>query len=192
MEDEELLIFFLIAAVIIAVILIPKIQEANRQREIARERFQAEKEEQSKKLQKRSAQQNPLYIQDAIRDFMDKYGAEVRSGRFDENKLSPLTYYGYHVGKARGRPESERKKILEFVLFKPLPDVFPSAYRAKWGKPGAPERLVKICNHITMTADRRASRPNYQVAVSEWRSDASWCRSEFNEEVRDYRRYSVA
>ncbi len=202
MQDDDSVLVLIVLAIVAALFLVPKIREANRKRQLERERleaereaerarFNAEKESLGQKLQEKSQQAMPGYIKDAIREFMDKYGAEVRSGRFDENAISPLTYYGYRVGKARGRPEAERRKIMEFVLFKPLPDIFPSSYRAKWGKPGSPERLLKICNHITMTADRRASRPNYEVAVSEWRSDANWCQSAFADEIRVYRRYTV-
>lgn len=192
MDDEELLLLLLIAVVIVAAISIPRIREATRQRKIEKERFLAETLIQSDQLKKRLDQPVPGYIKDAIREFMEEHGDDVRTGRFDENAISPLTYYGYRVGKARGRPDAERKKILEFVLFKPLPEIFPPVYREKWGGPGSPERLQRICNHITMTADRRASRPNYEVAVAEWRSDASWCRSALSDEVRTYRRYSVA
>jgi hypothetical protein len=154
--------------------------------------FRNKQEEAKEELLRKRNQTPPYFVRQAIRDFMAEYGQRVRSGHFDSNLISPLTYFGYRVGVARGRPENERKRILEITLFSEIPEIFPTAYRREWGPPASPERLTKICKHIENNAARRASRPNYATAVREWRKDASWFKENFEKQVKKYRKYQLA
>ena len=104
--------------------------------------------------------------------------------------MSPLTCFGYRVGKTNGRPESERQAILRYAIVADL-DVslpfLPSNYRQEWGEPLSETRITRICSHLNSMADLRSTRSNFEFAISQWRKDSAWIRTEQVEIKKKYR-----
>lgn len=98
-----------------------------------------------------------------------------RDWNFDGQELSPLTCFGYRVGKSNGRPQKIRHEILEYALVGQIPTFFPAAYIYEWGEPRSLKRYNRIIRHLKSQADsREKSNKDYSVAIEEWRSDARW------------------
>jgi hypothetical protein len=97
----------------------------------------------------------------------------AKSGDFEGEELSPLSYLGYRVGKTNGLRPDARRKRLKICFAIEMPSLLPSKYR-RWGRP---------------VANQRRGRPNYEFAVSDWEADAKWMESEFGQMVRDLKRY---
>lgn len=117
----------------------------------------------------------PPYV---VRQAMDAFFREHRGASSSSTifgvEESPLTCFGYRVGKTNGRPDHQRKDILKFAVWGEIPNFFPDYYRNTWGKPGTYKRYRKIIDHISMLADQRAGRLNFEVAVSQWLMDINW------------------
>jgi hypothetical protein len=106
------------------------------------------------------------------------------------NEISPLTCFGYRVGKTNGKQTDSRQQILRHTLFADIPNwIFPTAYISGWGKPGSLKRFEKIIKHIKMLADQREGRKNYEVAVSEWQSDITWFKKRFSIQINKFNRF---
>ncbi|MDG2378171.1 MAG: hypothetical protein P8M29_04685, partial [Tateyamaria sp.] len=63
----------------------------------------------------------------------------------------------------------------------------PASYRKEWGSPLSTTRLNRIYNHLKSMADLRDGRRNFEVAVSDWRNDANWFKTDHKELVDRFR-----
>ena len=128
----------------------------------------------------------PNFILQARIEFERAYKSSGGSTSFFGQEKSPLACFGYVVGKTKGRKPAERKQIIEYTLCAEIPDFFPTSYSSEWGTPLSATRFNKIHSHITSMADLRSNRPNFEVAVSDWRADASWMHKDLANRLRSY------
>ena len=128
----------------------------------------------------------PGYILKAQIEFERDYKSTENLSDFFGVDRSPLSCFGYVVGKTKGRSAKDRKDILEYSLCAQIPDYFPKDYINDWGDPFTLKRYNKIISHLTALADLRENRKNLEVAVSHWRTDAAWFAKSFHEKVRKY------
>jgi flagellar biosynthesis GTPase FlhF len=130
----------------------------------------------------------PDFILKAKLEFEREFRSQTDQSFFGQ-EMSPLTCFGYRVGKTNGRPESERQAILRYAIVADL-DVslpfLPYNYRQEWGKPLSETRITRICSHLNGMADLRSTRSNFEFAISQWRKDSAWVRSEQIEIKKQY------
>ncbi len=126
----------------------------------------------------------PGFILKAQIEFERDYKSTKNLSDFFGVDRSPLSCFGYVVGKTKGRSAKDRKIILEYSLCALIPDYFPKNYRNDWGDPFTLKRFNKIISHLTALADLRENRKNLEVAVGHWRTDAEWFSKYFHEKVR--------
>lgn len=205
MNETFLLVIIFIAFLIWLFILRPKAEEARFERERQRAKAAAEQERQqakaraererlnaaAEKREKKSKEDKdqllqkirstaPDFILKAKLEFEREFRSQTDQSFFGQ-EMSPLTCFGYRVGKTNGRPESERQAILRYAIVADL-DVslpfLPSNYRQEWGEPLSETRITRICSHLNGMADLRSSRSNFEFAISQWRKDAVWIRTE--------------
>ncbi len=188
MNDDGLWILLLLIAAIVLWLLVflPKVKEARAERErlaaeeaerraAERARLQAEREEVLKKMRGKA----PDFILKARLEFEREYRAGSGEGFFGQ-EMSPLVGFGYRVGTSNGRTEVERRAILEYAIAADLDATLPflpKPYRDEWGAPLSITRFNRIYTHLKNMADLRDGRRNFEVAVSNWRADASWFHS---------------
>lgn len=98
--------------------------------------------------------------------------------------VSPLTFYGYRVGKTRGLRVSERREIIRYVLRARLSDPLAQSYQRSWGPPLSHTRKRAIISHIDKLAAQRGSRRGYEVAVADWEEDSRWASTAMHEEMK--------
>lgn len=103
------------------------------------------------------------------------------------HEFSPLTCFGYRVGKSQGIPTNRRHEIIYYTWHANLPDIIPSDYAREWGRPGTYYRYQKIIGHLTRLARQRAGRANYEIAVGEWEADILWLEETHGALARKYR-----
>ena len=125
----------------------------------------------------------PGYILKAQIEFERDYKSTENLSDFFGVDRSPLSCFGYVVGKTKGRTAEDRKNILEYSLCAQIPDYFPKDYINDWGDPFTLKRYNKIISHLTALADLRENRKNLEVAVSHWRTDAAWFSKSFYDKV---------
>lgn len=131
----------------------------------------------------------PDFILSARLEFEREYKAGGGDGQFGQ-EMSPLLCFGYRVGKTNGRIERERHSILKYAMAADLNATLPflpASYRAEWGDPLTIERFSRVYQHVNNMADLREGRRNFEVAVSDWRADAAWLRSEQRPLVERFR-----
>jgi hypothetical protein len=97
----------------------------------------------------------------------------LSAGHFFGEEHSPLAYVGYKVGKTHGLPPQERRRRLRACFQIDIPPQLAAKYQT-WGPPVTSQRFSSMCQHITMLADMRRERRNYEVAVSDWEADVQW------------------
>lgn len=90
---------------------------------------------------------------------------------------SPLAYVGYKVGKTHGLLLQERRRRLRACFQIDILPQLADKYQT-WGPPVTSQKLISMCPHITMLADMRRERRNYEVAVNDWETDVEWFKSE--------------
>jgi hypothetical protein len=120
------------------------------------------------------------FILSARLEFERQYKAGGGEGQFGQ-EMSPLLCFGYRVGKPNGRIERERHSILKYAMAADLNAMLPflpASYRADWGDPLTIARFSRVYQHINNMADLREGRRNFEVAVSHWRADAAWLRTQ--------------
>lgn len=122
-------------------------------------------------------------IQRAMREFLS-------NNQFFGEDHSPLTYVGYRVGKTNGLPVQERRRRLRACFQIEIPPQLAAKYQA-WGAPVTYQRFTSMCQHITMLADMRRERPNYEVAVSDWEADEAWLKTEYGSVAERLRRLGI-
>jgi flagellar biosynthesis GTPase FlhF len=165
--------------------------EQERQEEearIKRERLKRAVEEREKKITKQNDQllrkirsTAPDFILKAKLEFEREFKSQTDQSFFGQD-MSPLTCFGYRVGKTNGRPENERQAILRYAIVADL-DIslpfLPIEYRQEWGSPLSETRVSRICNHLKAMADLRSTRSNFEFAIAQWRKDAVWVQAEY-------------
>ena len=85
---------------------------------------------------------------------------------------------------------SERQAILKYAIvanFDSMLSFLPADYLSDWGSPLSLNRFNRIYHHLTSMADLRDGRRNFEVAVSDWRNDANWFKTDHKELVYKYR-----
>jgi hypothetical protein len=171
-----------------------RLEAEERERQLRLEAdLRAKREAEKKRLKKerddyiKSVRINqPNFILQARIEFERAYKSSGGSTSFFGQEKSPLACFGYVVGKTKGRKPAERKQIIEYTLCAEIPDFFPTSYSSEWGTPLSATRFNKIHSHITSMADLRSNRPNFEVAVSDWRADAAWMHKDLEYRVRSY------
>jgi hypothetical protein len=128
----------------------------------------------------------PGYILKAQIEFERDFKSTENLSDFFGVDRSPLSCFGYVVGKTKGRTAEDRKNILEYALCAQIPDYFPKNYINDWGDPFTLKRFNKIVSHLTALADLRENRKNLEVAVLHWRTDAEWFSKTFHKKVRKF------
>ena len=128
----------------------------------------------------------PGYILKAQIEFERDFKSTENLSDFFGVDRSPLSCFGYVVGKTKGRTAEDRKIILEYALCAQIPDYFPKNYINDWGDPFTLKRFNKIVSHLTALADLRENRKNLEVAVLHWRTDAEWFSKTFHKKVRKF------
>ena len=198
MDDATLVILLLLGALLLLWLLVlgPKAKEARkeRQRLDAEERARREAErarlrDERDALLKSICAGAPDFILKARLEFEREYRSKGGEGMFGQ-EMSPLVCFGYRVGKAAGRTETERRAILEYALaadYDATLPFLPASYREDWGSPLSVTRFNRIYQHLINMADLRDGRRNFEVAVSHWRADASWFQMQLRPRVEKYR-----
>jgi hypothetical protein len=113
-------------------------------------------------------------------------GTALGDGNWRETGLLRLS--GYRVGMMRGKPKSERQRILNFIFLEDdLRDVNDEEYASEWGPPKSAPRLKKLSDTIASLARNAKRSPgNYAQAVEEWEEDLAYMRSTFYERWGDF------
>ena len=196
MDNNGLILIFLITVCVILwfAFLSPQAQESRAERARIEEELKAKREAEEIRLKNEREdyissvrKKQPNFILQARIEFERAYKASGGSSSFFGQEKSPLACFGYVVGKTKGRSPAERKQIIEYTLCAEIPDFFPKSYIIEWGAPLSVTRFNRIYSHITSMADLRASRPNFEVAVNDWRSDADWMHQGLAGLVQKYR-----
>ena len=150
-----------------------------------RERLEDERDE---LLRSRRVAAPGFILREAF-DFEREYRSTGGDGFFGQ-EMSPLACFGYRVGTIRGRNNSERQAILKYAIvanFDSMLSFLPADYLSDWGSPLSLNRFNRIYHHLTSMADLRDGRRNFEVAVSDWRNDANWFKTDHKELVYKYR-----
>ena len=95
---------------------------------------------------------------------------------------------GYHVGATRGRPEKQRRRILNSIFLKDdLSDVDDRTYSALWGPPMTSKRLQKLAESIAAFARTAKRSPNdLGQAIEEWEGDLEYLKATFYDRWGDF------
>jgi len=127
----------------------------------------------------------PGFILREAFDFEREYRSTGGDGFFGQ-EMSPLACFGYRVGRTRGRNNSERQAILKYAIvanFDSMLSFLPADYLSDWGSPLSLNRFNRIYHHLTSMADLRDGRCGYENAISDWRNDANWFKTDHKELV---------
>jgi hypothetical protein len=156
--------------------------EDERRKEEERLERERKKAENQKEFERLVSQDMPGPVARAHREFKAENPLPEGEKWYGED-VSPLTYYGYRVGKTRGLPPNERHEVIRYVMRARLTDPLARSYQVSWGRPLSPRRRQAIRGHIEKLAAQRESRPNYEVAVADWRADSAWTANVMQNEV---------
>ena len=146
-----------------------------------RERLEDERDE---LLRSRRVAAPGFILREAF-DFEREYRSTGGDGFFGQ-EMSPLACFGYRVGTIRGRNNSERQAILKYAIvanFDSMLSFLPADYLSDWGSPLSLNRFNRIYHHLTSMADLRDGRCGYENAISDWRNDANWFKTDHKELV---------
>lgn len=170
-------------------------EEVARQRALEAEekkRVHAQNKAETTALREREISKSmPTHIAAAFSQFKaDQLHGKASFGSMHE--FSPLTCFGYRVGKSQGVPKNRRHEIVYYTWHANLSDIIPSDYAREWGQPGTYYRYQKIIGHLTRLARQRAGRFNYEVAVEEWEADIRWLEETHGTLARRYRDFGYA
>jgi hypothetical protein len=130
----------------------------------------------------------PIHMQSAFAEFEKEYRSHSGSF-FNMNDFSPLTCFGYRVGKTNGVKEGIRREIIYFTWYANIPAIIPRHYASTWGEPGTHKRYSKIIAHLSMLASQRRNRSSYDIAVSQWDADVEWFKSNYSSLAYQYSLY---
>ena len=159
MENGTLLIVFLLIALFLIWFFVwePQAREARAERkrlaeeervrlEAKREKLKSERDD----LLRSERLGAPGFIIRESLDFEREYRSKGGDGSYGQ-EMSPLTCFGYRVGKTNGRVKTERQAILRFAIIADLDTTLsflPASYRKEWGSPLSTTRLNRIYNHL--------------------------------------------
>ena len=197
MSDDDF-VFFLIMIQIVSLYLYFRFDKKKKEREqrerrehYARIAKKKRDEEQRKHLSPMRQSELDKPLPQHMRSALSQITAEAsaNSTRFKWHELSPLACFGYRVGKTNGLPEKTRREIIYYTWYAKIPGIIPTEYAAQWGMPGTYKRYSKICSHLTMLAEQRQGRPNFEVAIKHWKADLNWFTGKHAELAANYRRY---
>jgi len=172
-------------------------QEKERREQEERDRQRREAERAERERQKARAKEEfdilvsqgmPKSVARAHRDYIADNPLPRGSNWYGED-VSPLTYYGYRVGKTRGLRENERRDIMHYVLRARLTDPLAKSYQSSWGRPLSQQRRNAIVGHINKLAAQRGNRKGYEVAVAEWSADGRWAKTELAKDTAKFGQY---
>ncbi|MCV2893340.1 hypothetical protein [Lentibacter sp. XHP0401] len=131
----------------------------------------------------------PNSVAKAHRDYKSENPLPRGQSWYGED-VSPLTFYGYRVGKTRGLRQSERREIIRYVMRARLTDPLAKTYQTSWGRPLTRQRRNAIIHHIDKLAAQRGTRIGYEVAVAEWTADGEWAAGIMDEETKKFSQYA--
>lgn len=176
---------------ILALYLRFKLIEKQSKKEELERQINYEKEHQKYKLIRQTEfnKQTPDFIQGALNEFLHNSSQGLGSNYYSFNDFSPLKCFGYAVGKTSGVSENRRREIIYYTWYATIPSVIPKKYASEWGEPGTYKRFDKIISHLNMLANQRANRKSYEVAISDWKSDAEWFEKEFHHLANCYKTF---
>lgn len=121
----------------------------------------------------------PYYVAQSVKFFDNEiYTTGYRN--FDWQAFSPLKYYGYTVGKAKGLRFDERQLVMIITFYADLPEIFPEEYRDRWGGAGTFRRYKKIAEHINMLYEKNCLVSKMKYAVADWKQDHEWFLSQYS------------
>ena len=100
----------------------------------------------------------------------------LRNKKYIGEEHSPLAYVGYRVGKTNGLAPWDRQRRLRVCFQMEIPNELAGKYR-DWGPPVTYQRYAAMCRHLSMLADMRRHRRNYEYAVADWETDEQWLAS---------------
>ena len=91
-----------------------------------------------------------------------------------------MGFVGYRVGGS-GEIGSVRRRILDCVFFKKLPNVESKEYMNQWGAPETATRLKKMAEAIAAFARNAKNKKsgNYSSAISDWEADLEHLRKQY-------------
>ena len=161
-----------------------KQQRLERERQKKRERLERErkKAEAQKEFDDLVSQGMPKSVARAHREYMTDNPLPRGQAWYGED-VSPLTFYGYRVGKTRGLRPSERREIIRYVMRVRLTVPLAVSYQNSWGSPLSRRRRQAIISHVNKLAAQRASRRGYEVAVADWQEDSRWTAEAMTDEA---------
>lgn len=180
-------------------------RRAEEQERLARERAEQEERERQRRETERLERERkkaaakkefdglvskgmPRSVARAHREFMADNPFPKGRAWYGED-ISPLTFYGYRVGKTRGLRQSDRREIIRYVLRARLTDPLAKTYQVNWGRPLSRQRRNAIIGHIDKLASQRGSRAGYEVAVAEWIADSDWAGTAMDQEIKEFGNY---
>ncbi len=157
--------------------------ETRRIAEAVRARMQAEMEKARllTELERTRILSTPIDVE-ILRDMRDF----LKSGQFFGEEHSPLAYVGYRVGKTNGLPVWDRHRRLKACFQVDIPKELADKYQS-WGKPVSRRRFDAISQHLSMLADMRRNRRNYEVAVADWEADQGWFKEEYTDLIHMFK-----
>lgn len=161
--------------------------EARRVAEADRVRRQEEEQKARAQIEQERASFRAVPIASDIQRDMREF---LNSGEFFGEEHSPLAYVGYKVGKTNGLPTQERRRRLRACLQIQIPKELASHYNS-WGGPVTYSRHSAMCKHLTMLADMRRNRRNFEVAVGHWEDDLEWLKTEHGNFFERLRRAKI-
>ncbi|WP_411975682.1 hypothetical protein [Sulfitobacter faviae] len=199
-DDPLIFLFLLLAALVIWFLFFRETaaqKQAREEEEERRERERQRLEEERRKAREAAKKEFdslvtpgvPAGVQRTHRELLAENPLPKGQQWYGED-VSPLTYYGYRVGKTRGLRETERHEIIRYVMRARLGDPLAVSYQRSWGRPLSSQRRSAICSHLSKLAAQRASRRNYETAVAHWQADRAWTRCREDAEISKFDSYN--
>ena len=115
-------------------------------------------------------------------DIITELVRRAEKSEFIRPKQGLLSFYGYRVGRAQGKKEEYRRKVLTKIYQEEtLPIIGSLLYVKEWGEPKSPERLHKMKNCLTgFLNSNYPTYMNMDKAFEEWKADLEWLEQNFN------------
>lgn len=156
-----------------------KLEEAEAQARQAAESERLHRQEEADRARRLVEQErSSILITPISGDILRDMREFIKAGQFFGEEHSPLAYVGYKVGKTSVLRLSDRRRRLKACFQIEIPRELADKYQA-WGPAVSSRRFRSMCQHLTMLADMRRQRRNYEVAVADWEADLEWFEAEF-------------
>ena len=99
---------------------------------------------------------------------------------FVRPKAGMLSFYGYRVGRTRGKMQDHRRKtLIKIYQEQNLPIIGSLLYVKEWGEPQSPERLQKMKNCLAGFLNGDHYSGDMKRAFQEWEDDLKWLEENF-------------